>query len=322
MLQPGAMVKSLAGMTAVIAVLAACNGSNGNTNTSNIDKGTPAAPTEGAPGSPSTDPTPPNDEPSGGGSPTPPTMAVSTETIDVAGTARAFVLAEPSTYSATRSYPLVLVLHGDGGDGEKMRSVVQFDAVSAQDAIVAYPSGTDGWNLYEPAATNPDLAFLITLVGALEKRFTIDPARVFGIGFSSGAFMLNQVGCRRPSLFRAIVPHSGGAPSEPRDPTATRWENGYTRCANQTLGSGPAVMVVHGTADADVSFESGDFTASYWAFINGCETTRSTPAATPPCLRQDACPPGKPVVFCPIADLGHAYWSSAAKVAWQFFGGL
>lgn len=246
-------------------------------------------------------------------------MVVTEEAIDVAGTTRSFVLVAPSTYTPDKTYPLVLVLHGDGGDGPTMRAVFPFDAVSQQSAFVVYPTGTNGWNLYDPADANPDLAYLGAIVDAVGKRFTVDPARVFGIGFSSGAFMLNQVGCRRPPLFRAIVPHSGGAPNEPRDPTASRWDNNYTRCASQTLGSGPAVLVVHGTADTAVTFDSGDFTAKYWAFVNGCKSTRSTHAPPPPCLLHDECPAGKAVVFCPIENLGHAVWTDAAKAAWQFF---
>jgi len=246
-------------------------------------------------------------------------MVVTEESIDVGGKSRSFVLAAPSTYTPERAYPLVLVLHGDGGDGATMRASFPFDSLSQQAAFVAYPTGTHGWNLYDPADSNADLTYLVALVSTVEQRFAIDPARVFGIGFSSGAFMLNQVGCRRPGLFRAIVPHSGGAPNEPRDPTASRWENNYTRCANQTLGSGPAVLVVHGTADTAVTFESGDFTAKYWAFINGCQSTRTTLAPPPPCVLHDACPAGKAVIFCPIDNLGHTVWNDAAKAAWQFF---
>jgi polyhydroxybutyrate depolymerase len=248
---------------------------------------------------------------------------VTSESLDVAGRTRSFLLAAPSTYSTTKQYPLVLLLHGDGGDGSSIRAAIPFDDVSAQDAIVVYPSGLNlGWNLYDPPDANPDLAFLVALVTSLQTRFAIDPAHVFGMGFSSGAFMVNQVACRRPSFFRAIAPHSGGAPNEPRDPAATKWDNNYTRCAGQTMGSGPAVMVIHGTNDRDVSYESGNFTAEYWAYVDGCQTTRSTPFAPSPCVAHDACPPGKPVVFCAVPALTHAVWPNAATAAWQFFSGF
>lgn len=256
----------------------------------------------------------------GGSSPRPATV-LSNEHIEVAGTTRSFVLAAPSTYSATRSYPLVLVLHGDGGNGPSMHKAFALDEVSGQEAFVAYPSGTEGWNLYSPAAENPDLAFLTAVVKDLQGRYSIDTSHVFGTGFSSGGFMVNQIACRRPGFFRAIVPQSGGAPDEPNDRTATTWGNGYTRCENQALGQGPAVMVIHGTTDNVVAPESGDFTANYWSYVNSCASSR-TPTTPSPCQQQDGCPSGHPVLYCAIANLGHAIWGDARAATWQFFRSL
>jgi polyhydroxybutyrate depolymerase len=254
--------------------------------------------------------------------PVAPQMIVTTETVTVLGVPRTFVLAAPSTYAAATAYPLVLVLHGDGGDGASMRGAAPFDDVSAQNAFVAYPTGSNnGWDLYTPMDRNADAQFIVALVASLSPRFNVDPGRVFATGFSSGAFMVNQMACRRPGLFRGIAPQSGGAPSEPQDPAASLWGEGFTHCAGQTMGSGPAAMVVHGTVDGTVVYESGEHTANYWAFVNGCATTRSADA-TPECVRHDACPNGKPVVFCPIANLGHSLWGSASTAMWSFFKSL
>lgn len=253
--------------------------------------------------------------------PPPPKTIVTTETVDVGGIARSYVLATPRTYAASKSYPLVLVLHGDNGDGPTMRALEPFDEISGDEAVVAYPTGVYGWDLYKPADSNTELAFLVALVAALQAKLTIDPARVFATGFSSGAFMVNQTACRRPSLFRAIAPHSGGAPSEPNDPSASKWAEDYTRCPSQTLGGGPAVMVIHGTTDSIVPYAGGEYSANYWAYVNGCATTR-TATAPSPCEKNDACPADKPVVFCAIAGMDHVVWASAATATWQFFKGF
>ncbi|MBX3221091.1 MAG: prolyl oligopeptidase family serine peptidase [Labilithrix sp.] len=316
------MTKRMALLVSVAAVLAGCEASDDDPRP-RMDTPATAAPTpssspEAGPPRESEAPEPATRRVAG----PPPPRTVTNEFLDVAGKPRPFVLVVPGTYSPKKTYPLVLVLHGDAQDGAAMRAAFPFDEVSAEAAVVAYPSGWSGWNLYDPPDANEDLTFLVALVGALKARFAIDPARVFGTGFSSGAFMVNQVGCRRPSLFRAIVPHSGGAPSEPQDPAATRWDNSYTRCAGQSLGNGPAVMVIHGMADTDVTYDSGAFTASYWAYIDGCQSTRSTPLAPPPCTLHDGCPTGRPVALCAIPNLGHAVWSEAAKATWQFFSAL
>lgn len=307
----------------LVAAAAACDGGDGSSEPTTSTPGNePSGWEEPSGGGGGADTGEGDSGSSGGGQPgasaAPPPTIVTSETLDVAGETRSFVLAKPRTYSSGKSYPLVFVLHGDGGDGSSMRTGFPFDDVSADGAIVVYPSGTYGWNLYDPADTNADLAFLLALADSLEQRFSIDQARIFGTGFSSGGFMVNQVACRRPSFFRAIAPQSGGAPSEPRDATASTWAGSYTRCANQTLGDGPAVMVIHGTADTTVVPESGEYTANYWAYVNGCGTDRS-PTTPAPCEKQASCPSDRPVVYCPITNLGHAFWNDARNATWQFF---
>jgi polyhydroxybutyrate depolymerase len=243
---------------------------------------------------------------------------VTPDNIDVGGFTRSFILATRGTDGETSaSRALVLALHGDGQGGSTMQALLRFEDVSGKDTIVAYPTGADEtWDLYDPSSQNPDEAFIVALIDSLRARFSIDAAHVFAIGMSSGAFMINQLACRHSSLFRGMVAHSGGAPSEPHGPSAGTWGNGYVRCVGQATG--PAVMVIHGTADTTVPLASGADDAGYWATVDGCGTTRSS-STPPPCLRQDNCPTGRPVFFCPIEKLGHELWTSAATAAWGFF---
>ena len=256
------------------------------------------------------------------GEPGPTNQGVDTTRVSltVAGKARGALVAVPKSYDPNKSYPLVVVLHGDGKDGATFRNEMNVDAAAGDRAIVAYPDGTDAtWNLYAPAASNPDDMFVAALVADLAGRYRIDASRVFGAGFSSGAFMTSQLACRNPSLFRAIAVHSGGAPSEPQDPSAGTWPNGYPQCPNQT--SGVAALVIHGTSDNIVSYESGNYAAKYWAYVDGCTDARAstTPA---PCQRHANCPSSKPVVFCPVSGLGHTVWADAARTAADFFLGM
>jgi polyhydroxybutyrate depolymerase len=86
------------------------------------------------------------------------------------------------------------------------------------------------------------------------------------------------------------------------------------------MGSGPAVLVVHGTSDPVVEYESGAFTADYWAYIDGCATSQ-TPDGTN-CQSFESCPPHKSVVFCSVPDLGHQIWSESQTTIWSFFQAL
>lgn len=245
---------------------------------------------------------------------------VTTETIDVEGTAREYVLAVPKELERGRAYPLVLVFHGDGGTGPGMRTSHTFDVASGDEAIVAYPTGIDqGWDIQTPSATNRDIKLVEALVGALSKKYVVDESRIFGAGYSSGAFLVNKIACRKTGFFRGIVSHAGGAPHEEDDPDATQWPSGYTKCAGQT--GGVAALIVHGDADTAVTPDSGDFSAVYWAALNGCQETRSD-AAPAPCQTFDGCPTDKPVRWCLVPGLGHTVWEKGAAEGWAFMKSL
>lgn len=249
--------------------------------------------------------------------PPPPPFTVTNESITVGGKERSYILVVPTSYAASKTYPLVLALHGDGGDGERMRAGLHFEDASGQDAIVVYPNGAGKtWDLYSPADRDPDVAYLLALVEALRARFHVGGA--FGLGMSSGAFMVNQMACRAPALFRGIVSHSGGAPDEPND-THGSWGGDFVRCNGQSTGV--AVLVIHGMDDQTVAFPSGGHDANYWATVNGCGAGYS--AVSPdPCRSRSGCPADKPVVFCPIEGLGHALWGQAASASWTFISSL
>lgn len=252
--------------------------------------------------------------------PAPEKSTVTTENLDVAGTLREYVLAVPKDRDGQKAYPLVLVFHADGSSGPGMRSSYTFDAVSGDEAIVAYPTGiNEGWDIQTPSATNRDIAFVEKLVTAISTRFKVDLARVFGTGLSSGAFLINKIACRKTGFFRGVVSHAGGAPYEDADPLATRWPNGSTKCAGQT--GGIAALIIHGASDGIVPPESGDFDAAYWASINGCQDLRSdtTPA---PCKKYEGCPTSQPVHWCLIPGLGHTVWEYGAKEGWAFMKSL
>lgn len=245
------------------------------------------------------------------------------ETLAVGDKTRDYVLAVPRDIVPGKKYPLVLVMHGDGGDGVSMRAGMPMDSVTAEDAIVAYPSGTDrGWRLYQPPAENPDLAFLSALVASIVARFGADSSRVFATGFSSGAFMANQLACREPTLLRGIAAHGGGAPDEPEDPAASFWPSGFVRCANQTTGV--AALIVHGELDEVVPIGSATHEAKYWSSVNECASTKqpAQPTLPAPCVQYDGCPTGRAVALCSIPGLGHAPWASALTTTWQFFRAL
>ncbi len=232
-------------------------------------------------------------------------VTITNETLTVAGQARNYLLAVPKTYDAAKTYPLVVVFHGQPGNGVGMHEYYPFEKASGDEAILAYPDGIGSqWNLFDPPAGNTDMRFVSDLVAALKAKYSVD--RVFADGWSNGAFFLNQIGCRL-GLWTAMSSIAGGAPYDDPD--------GTTRCTPQ----GPIpVIVIHGKQDGTVPFGGGEDTVYFWRTENGCADT-STASSPAPCIAYAGCQAGKPVHFCAIDNQNHGIWTESAKAAWAFF---
>lgn len=232
-------------------------------------------------------------------------VSVTNETVTVAGGARAYVLSVPTTYAAARKYPLIVALHGDGQDANGFRVFLGLDEISGDDAIMAYPD--QAVDLYTPYDQNADQQLIEAVITAVKGKLSIDAAKVWGLGYSKGGFMVNEIACRKPGLLKAMAAHATGAPEEPRG------VDGFPQCPGVM---GLPVMTSEGDRDVGIG---ADYAANYWASVNGCSATR-TPTTPSSCQKHNACPSGKPVVFCVAPGVSHyPIWRDAAQVSWDFF---
>jgi polyhydroxybutyrate depolymerase len=228
----------------------------------------------------------------------------------------AHTIAVPKNYAATKQYPLVLVIHGDGGDGAGMRAYHPLDDATGSDAIVVYPSGkVNTWDLSTPFDQNTDQKYVEALIAAMKSQYSIDAARVFAVGWSSGGFLVSQLTCRK-ALFKGIVIHAGGAPFE--NPGA-KDADGYEVCPG--LPKVPA-LVTHGTNDGAVLVSSGAFAAKHWAHYAGCDPETRVATTPAPCKKHAACPADKPVTYCEIPGQNHGIWNDAIPTEWAFLKAL
>ncbi|MFJ4651093.1 alpha/beta hydrolase family esterase [Nocardia sp. NPDC088792] len=143
--------------------------------------------------------------------------------------------------------PLVLVLHGFGDTPNAMRrySGGSFDRYAERGIVVAYPNGIGReWNSARRAVMRSrsvkqidDVGFLRALAGHLIDTWSLDPQRVFVVGFSLGGQMAIRLVCDAPGLLAGAALISSTLPAP---------EN--LVCSG---GASVAVPVVtfHGTAD-------------------------------------------------------------------------
>ncbi|OPY75328.1 MAG: Esterase PHB depolymerase [Syntrophorhabdus sp. PtaU1.Bin058] len=142
-----------------------------------------------------------------------------------AGMARTYRLYIPTIYvvQKPKSVPLVIVLHGGGGNAKNAARVTGFSQkANTEGFIVAYPDGTSWigrnifltWNSgnccgYALENNIDDVGFIKALIEKLEKELPIDPKRIYVTGISNGAMMSYRLACELSDKIAAIGPVAG-----------------------------------------------------------------------------------------------------------------
>jgi predicted peptidase len=130
----------------------------------------------------------------------------------------------PQAYDAQKKYPIVLFLHGAGergNDNEAQLKHAQFLRLTSDPKhpcfVVAPQCPADdtwaGLRLAMPyrteEATKP-MRLVMQLLDALDKEYSIDPARRYVTGLSMGGFGSFDLCVRRPKEIAAAIPVCGG----------------------------------------------------------------------------------------------------------------
>lgn len=150
--------------------------------------------------------------------------------------------------------PLLLVLHGTGIDGARMRTWTgyAFDRLADRFGfVVVYPDGyKQGWNDCRKGGGTPakdaaidDVGFLRALVARMRDEAGIDPARVFAMGFSNGGQMGLRLHAEHPGMLAGLALVGANMPV-PEDSLCT-WQAPLP------------LMMVSGVDDRIVPYEGG-----------------------------------------------------------------
>ena len=134
----------------------------------------------------------------------------------------------PTDYDSTRSYPIVLTLHGSGERGTNNSRHIEFHriATSWADSVnqVNYPTfvvspqaprpGTwaaaSCFGCVDTTPLSAELSVVMDLLDSLEVEFSLDPNRFYVTGLSMGGFGTWDLIARFPERFAAAIPMSGG----------------------------------------------------------------------------------------------------------------
>jgi len=174
---------------------------------------------------------------------------------------RKYILHIPSP-GFNHPLPVVFVLHGGGGNGEKMIKLTYggFDKLADKKGfIVVYPDGfeknwNDGRSKSEASSetfknNTDDAGFISALIDELIKKYNADAKRVFVTGISNGAMMSYRLGCELSGKIAAIAPVAGNIPL-----------NYVKQCSQSNPVS---VLAINGDADPLMPYNGGEVTGPF-----------------------------------------------------------
>jgi polyhydroxybutyrate depolymerase len=131
------------------------------------------------------------------------------------GLTRTYKLHVPASYDKVKAVPLVLTLHGGGGDAEaSIKSTLMNTKSDREGFIVAYPEGTGKtalsitwgtWNSGRCCGTADDVGFISKMIDQLKIDFNIDAKRIYATGHSNGARMSYRLACELSDKIAAIA---------------------------------------------------------------------------------------------------------------------
>jgi len=115
----------------------------------------------------------------------------------------------PEGYQVARPAPLVLMLHGAGGDAEGGLRILQRLAAPFKTILLAVDSRQQTWDIIR-GRYGPDIDFIDRALAQTFQRYAIDANQIAIAGFSDGASYALSVGLTNGDLFNHIIAFSPG----------------------------------------------------------------------------------------------------------------
>jgi predicted esterase len=127
----------------------------------------------------------------------------------VDNTLQPYRLLVPEVYKGDKPSPLVVALHGMGGDENSM-----FDAYNGEmkrvaerlGLLVVCPKGRDTASMYRGSAEQD----VMDVLAEVRRDYKVDDARIYLMGHSMGGYGTWSVAMDHPDVFAALGPISGG----------------------------------------------------------------------------------------------------------------
>lgn len=234
---------------------------------------------------------------------------------------RTYRLYVPPGYDGSQRLPVVLDLHGSGGNAAGQAATSGFEGLAATERFIVATLDAEGarWNVPVQPDRADDVAYVGDVLAHLGARVCADSSRVYATGFSGGGRMTSLLACRLGSRLAAAAPVAG------------------LRFPGPCNGRAVPLLTFHGLADTQNPYdghvpgraewvESVPDALASWARHNGCagDAALEDPPGPLSTLRYAGCPGGAGVRLIRIDGLGHTWTRrevDTTAAIWQFFKG-
>ena len=264
------------------------------------------------------------------------------------GLARSYVVRAPALAASSAKVPLVIVLHGGGGNAANAEMMTGFTAKAQKEGfIVVYPNGSGRlqdklltWNAghccgYAMKERVDDVGFIDALIDVMLRDYPLDGRRVYVTGMSNGGMMTHRLGRELSGRIAAIAPVVAtvfGDEARPAHAVPALIINGMLDKNVPYLGGppgGPGRRSWDGTP-TQPALKQWEF----WAAANGCKPAPHKDDTAKWILWSNEC--AEPVKLYLVKDNGHAWPGGqpgyrrgdkpstvmdATDVIWDFFSG-
>ncbi|MDB5968838.1 MAG: hypothetical protein JWQ90_1288 [Hydrocarboniphaga sp.] len=217
--------------------------------------------------------------------------------------------------------PLVLVLHGGGGNADNAETMTGFTAKASKEGfIVAYPEGSGRlkgrlltWNAvhccgYAMEKQVDDVGFINALIDKLTQSYPIDTGRIYATGMSNGGMMTHRLGIALSGRLAAIVPVVAtvfGDEPQPAGPLSALMINGALDQNVPNAGGAPGGRGA--SAWDGMPARPMLDQARFWAAADACASPPQQIDQATTTQWRYTCPGGKAVELYLVKDNGHAW---------------
>lgn len=254
----------------------------------------------------------------------------SSQSVSIGGRDRHYLVHLPKGAKPGSRLPLVIALHGGGGDMSHMAKDELYGLISKADSagfMVVFPNGVGAlggdrlatWNAGNCCGrardeNSDDVAFIRAMIAQLKTRYSIDGDRVYAVGMSNGGMMSYRLACEMSDLLAGIMSVAGTDNTkscQPARPIPVL--HIHARDDDHVLFNGGAGDSFRDAAKV-TDFVSVDDSIRKWVGLNRANSAATRVLEVPGavCDRHEAGNGGAAVMLCVTETGGHS-WPGGSK---------